>query len=76
MGFVSRIFSPPKPPKPAPTPPPPPPAPKMEPEETDAQKTMRKRRAAQRLGGAGYGRGSTVLADMEQSGTGRTVLGS
>jgi len=48
----------------------------MEPKETDAQKTMRKRRAAQRLGGAGYGRGSTVLADMEQSGTGRTVLGS
>ena len=72
MGFVARVFSPPKPKAP---PPPPPPAPKAEPKETEAQKETKRRKAAGKLGGAGYCQGS-VMSQMEESGTSRTILGS
>ena len=71
MGFVARVFSPPKPK----APPKPPPAPKAEPVETESQKAAKKRRAAGKLGGMGYGQGS-VMSQMEDSGTSRTILGS
>jgi hypothetical protein len=71
MGFVSRIFSPPKPPAA-----PPPPEPKeTAPVETEAQKETKKRKAAGRLGGAGYGQGS-VMSQIEESETSKTILGS
>tara|TARA_R100000655_G_scaffold109068_1_gene162553 strand:+ start:851 stop:1066 length:216 start_codon:yes stop_codon:yes gene_type:complete len=71
MGFVARVFSPPKPK----APPKPPPAPKTEPVETEAQKATKRRKSAAKLGGAGYGQGS-VMSQMEESGTSRTILGS
>ena len=44
--------------------------------DTSQQAAMRKKRAsAAKLGGAGYGQGS-VMTQMEERGTSRTILGS
>ena len=74
MGFVARVFSPPKPK--APPKPPPPPKPVADMADTSQQAAMRKKRASTaKLGGAGYGQGS-VMTQMEERGTSRTILGS